>query len=86
MSKKQIFIALGTFIILLLPLVFHFYWTISDYILATILLGSTGFGIELATRKITCNRKRILVGAGLLITGVYVWAELAVGIFTNLGS
>ncbi|GAB4018590.1 hypothetical protein [Spirosoma koreense] len=56
-------------------------WTLSDFIVAGILLYGTGLLCELVLRKVTRFEYRIALCAILLITLLLVWAELAVGIF-----
>ncbi len=77
--------ALATGCILLIPLVAMQYtnevdWTLSDFIVAGILLSGTGLTYKLITRKsgeIVC---RIAVGFALF-TGLFlIWVNLAVGI------
>jgi hypothetical protein len=50
-----------------------------------LLLGSA-LVYELATRKMTNTKYRVAVGVAVTAALLYVWAELAVGIFTNWGS
>jgi hypothetical protein len=83
-------IALAVAAVLLIP---HFAmqltngvnWTQTDFVV----MGSLLFGMAslfvLAARKAP-RRHRTLVGMIFLAVFVYTWAELAVGIFTNLGS
>lgn len=56
-------------------------WTLSDFIVAGVLLFGTGGLIELAIRKINKVGTRVWVILGILIILFLVWAELAVGIF-----
>lgn len=86
MNKKPIYIIIAIVVILLFPFVVNSPWTASDYIIASIILGSAGFGLEFVTRKITSRKKKIVLGLGVVLFTMYIWAELAVGIFTNLGS
>ncbi|MER0440118.1 hypothetical protein [Emticicia sp. W12TSBA100-4] len=72
--------------LLLLPLVAMQFtkevnWTLSDFIVAGVLLFGTGGLIELAMRKINKVGTRVWVILGILIVLFLVWAELAVGIF-----
>lgn len=88
-NKIFIWIALVTAVILLIPLTAMQFsnevvWTVSDFIVAGALLSGTGSLFVLTARRI--KKYRLLTGI-LFFTGLlYVWAELAVGIFTNLGS
>ena len=61
-------------------------WTGSDFVIAGLLLMVTGLAFVLASRAVRTTRQRVVVGGLIALAFVYVWAELAVGIFTNLGS
>ena len=88
-NKIFIWIALATAVILLIPLTTMQFsnevvWTVTDFIVAGALLSVTGTLFVLTARRM---KKHRLVTGILFFTGLlYVWAELAVGIFTNLGS
>ncbi|MCH5717302.1 hypothetical protein [Niabella hibiscisoli] len=56
-------------------------WSSSDFVVAGVLLLSTGLVIELALRKIKRMPYRLLTAAVILFIGFIIWAELAVGIF-----
>jgi protein-S-isoprenylcysteine O-methyltransferase Ste14 len=56
------------------------FWTSSDFVIMGILLLITGLLGELVLRKIKSKRNRIIVAAVILLTFLFVWAELAVGI------
>jgi hypothetical protein len=61
-------------------------WELNDFAVAGILLFSAGLVLDqIITRVHGKNRKIIALGV-LVLTFLYVWAELAVGVFTNLGS
>jgi len=90
-SKNIIRIALGTALILLIPLVAMQFskevdWDFADFIIIGTLLFGTGLAYELIASRLRNKNHRIVAGVVLLILLLYVWAELAVGIFTNLGS
>lgn len=85
-----IWIAIVTAVILLIPLTAMQFtnevsWDETDFIV----MGSLLFGMAslfvLAARK-TARHSRMLLGMVFLAVFVYIWAELAVGVFTNLGS
>jgi len=90
-NKRALFIILLITIILLLPLIAirfsdEVIWDLPDFVIMGILLSITGFGFELILKKVK-NRKIQIFFIFILITlFLYVWAELAVGIFTHLGS
>jgi hypothetical protein len=81
--------ALATALVLLIPLVAMTFtnevaWTFSDFVVAGMLLFGAGSLFVLAARRAT--KYRALVGLAVGAALLYVWAELAVGVFTGLGS
>jgi len=56
-------------------------WTLSDFVIAGILLLGTGIVIEVVARKVKNRKTRIGIVVGTLIAFFLVWAELAVGLF-----
>jgi hypothetical protein len=91
-SKKHLsYIALGTGVVLLIPLIAmqssdEVDWKLTDFVIIGILLFSIGLAYELIYPKLKNKNQKILVGVALGLLLMYLWAELAVGIFTNLGS
>lgn len=91
LARGLLLVALVTAAVLTVPLVAMQFttevnWTGSDFAAAGALLALTGLVLTLALRKLRSPRSR-LVAAGLIGLGfLYCWAEMAVGIFTNLGS
>ncbi len=101
-NKNIIFIAVGTLLILMIPfLAMQFNWqapdpgnsvsdgvnwTLGDFMVAGILLFSTGLAFELVFRRVKNTKHRIFIALGLLALFFYIWVELAVGIFFNFGS
>ena len=61
-------------------------WNSIDFIIIGVLIVVTGLAFATASSKIHQFRYRVIAGIILLIVLLYIWAELAVGIFTNLGS
>ena len=90
MKAKRLFILLFIVIgILLIPIIAtllndEFYWTISDFVLAGILLFCTGLIIELVIRKVSKIKYRITIIFAILILLAIIWAEIAVGVFDAL--
>jgi hypothetical protein len=79
-------VLVGTGAVLLVPLVAMGFtrevnWGPLDFVVAGILLAGIGSLYVLLTRKLRTAPQRRLVGGGLLLTLMLVWAELAVGIF-----
>ena len=91
-SRNSIFgwIALTTVAILLVPLVAMQFttevqWDETDFIVMGILVFGIASTFVLVARR-TSRKYRALIGLTFLLAFLYLWAELAVGIFTNLGS
>ncbi len=91
LGKSLLVVALVTAAILMIPLVAMQFtgevnWDGTDFIAAGALLALSGLVLTFALRKVRTAQGRLLaigvVGLGFL----YLWAEMAVGIFTNLGS
>jgi hypothetical protein len=61
-----------------------FNWTLSDFVVAGILLLTTGLLLEAVWRN--AGKYRALAIGGIMFLFLWLWAELAVGIFTNWGS
>lgn len=56
-------------------------WSATDFLVAGILLVSTGLLCEFILRKFTKRIYRIAICGVVLVALLLVWAELAVGIF-----
>lgn len=61
-------------------------WTLQDFVAAGILLFMAGLVLDLITRRVRVREHRIIAVSVLVAVFLYVWAELAVGIFTHWGS
>jgi hypothetical protein len=89
-NKVFLWIALATGLILLVPLIAmqlsdEVVWSLLDFATAGALLFGTSLLFVLAARKVD-KRYRVAIGIALMAALLYVWLELAVGIFTNWGS
>jgi uncharacterized membrane protein len=85
-SKRIIFILGIVTSILLIPLIAMQFtqevnWTLSDFIVAGVLLLVAGLGLELVLQKVNNKENRIAFYALIIIVLLLIWAELAVGIF-----
>ncbi len=81
--------ALGTVSILLIPLVAMQYtsevnWTLSDFMVMGTMLLVVGILLELILRSKA--KYRIAAAIAVVLAFLWLWAELAVGLFTNWGS
>lgn len=61
-------------------------WTMFDFVVIGTLIFGTGLMLDLAIKKTRNNTHRVALGVLILAVFLYIWAELAVGIFTNWGS
>ena len=83
-------LALATSLLLSVPLIAMQFtpevnWTGFDFAVMAVLLFGMGSLFVLIARNVPRQYRTLLaVGMGLLL--LYIWAELAVGIFTDLGS
>jgi len=89
-------LALATGILLLVPLALQltigtgvdgqgFNWRPSDFVVMGALIFVTGCVFVLAARKLA-RKHWLALGIVVALAFLYVWAELAVGIFFNFGS
>ena len=88
-NKVLVWVALATGFVLLVPwLAMRFTdevaWTLLDFVAAGTLVFGAGLVFVLAAR--TMPKYRAITGIALAVALIYVWVELAVGIFTTWGS
>lgn len=83
-NKVFLWIALATSVILSIPLLTNAPWTMSDFVIAGIVLFVFGSIFVLAARKF--RKHRLIVGLIVAFLFLWLWVELAVGLFTNWGS
>lgn len=89
-NKIFIWIALATGLILSIPLVAMQFtgevdWSLGDFIVMGILIFGIAFTFVHVAR-VTPRKYRTLIGIAFAMAFLWIWAELAVGVFTNLGS
>lgn len=89
--RRIIRVALITGLLLLVPFIAMQFtdevnWTAGDFVVMGTLLLIVGFVFELIVRRVKDKDRRFVAAVVLLLAFLYVWAELAVGIFTNWGS
>ena len=89
-SSVFMWIALATGCVLLIPLIAMQFttevrWDETDFTVMGALVFGTASLFVLAARRAP-RKYRWLVGALFIAAFLYLWAELAVGVFTNLGS
>ncbi|MBT8062844.1 MAG: hypothetical protein KJO85_09170 [Gammaproteobacteria bacterium] len=83
-------IAVATGLILLIPLIAMQFttevnWDAPDFLVAGLLLLGAGSLFVLSSRMVP-SKHRLVLGVVFAVAVAYIWAELAVGVFTNLGS
>lgn len=90
--KKSAFLwlAVTTIMLLLVPFIAMQFtpevnWSLADFVIMGVLLFSMG-SLFILVSRIVPNRYRWLVAMLSLLLLLFLWAELAVGIFTDLGS
>jgi len=88
-NKNIVRILLATIGILLIPLIAMQFtsevnWTLSDFVVMGVLLFVTGLALDAVLRK--AGKYRFIGAIGVLVLFFWIWAELAVGVFTNIGS
>ena len=89
-NSAFVWIAFVTGLILLLPVIAMQFtnevdWDITDFVVMGLLLFGAGSSFVLVSWKLP-RRRRVVIGTMFAAAFLYVWAELAVGIFTTLGS
>jgi hypothetical protein len=85
-NKRLTGIVLTVALLLLIPLIAMLFtdevnWTLSDFVVAGILLLGTGLMCEFVMRKVNKSGYRIAMILAILIVFALIWLELAVGIF-----
>lgn len=90
-SKNIIRPLLVTLLMLLIPVfgnqfVDGWNWSLGDFIIMGALIFGTGLLVELAVRKIKKREHRYIAVFLIIFALVWLWVELAVGLFTNWGS
>lgn len=83
-------IALATGMALLIPMIAmrfstEFNWNTMDFALMGLLIFGSASAFVIAARKIP-KKYWFILGVVCTTVFLFIWAELAVGIFTNLGS
>lgn len=87
LKNKRLLIVVTTVVLLLLiPLVAMQFtnevnWDLADFVVAAILLLSTGFTLEFIITKVKKPKYRIALSLAVVMMLLIIWAELAVGIF-----
>lgn len=97
MKKKNIIlVAIGTGLILLIPLALQFAigtgvdgqgfnWKLEDFVIIGILLFGTGLTLDFAARRIANPTRRAFAIVAIVAVLLLIWADLAVGIFNIPG-
>lgn len=62
------------------------HWTFDDFLLAAVLFVGVGLIYEFGIKRLNNALSRIYFLALLMLGLVWLWAELAVGVFTRWGS
>jgi len=84
-------IALSVAVVLMIPAVGMLLsdevnWSLGDFIVIGMLVSLAGVAYEYGIKRLETARGRFIAVIALLAVVAYIWAELAVGIFTDLGN
>ena len=60
-------------------------WDVRDFVVMGFLLFAAG-GSWILTARRAPHKHRVFIAGMFIAAFLYIWAELAVGVFTNLGS
>ena len=85
-NKRLVGIVLTVALLLLIPFIAMQFtnevnWTVFDFMVAGVLLLGTGLLCELVIRKVKNIKYRLAICGVILIALLFIWIELAVGIF-----
>ncbi len=85
-NKRLVFIIIFIAIFLSIPLIAMQFtnavqWTLFDFLVAAVLLFSTGLVCELVLRKVKKNKQRFIICFVVIALLTIIWVELAAGIF-----
>lgn len=72
--------ALGTALLLLIPVIGQWPWSASDFIIMGTLIFGSGVAYEVIVKQLG-KKHRTAVAVILVIAFILIWAELAVGLF-----
>ena len=89
-SRTLLWLVVATSVLLLIPLIAMQFteevnWSVADFAVMGLMLLVSGSLFVLVTSG-TSRKRQLIVGSAIAMAFLYVWAELAVGIFTNVGS
>lgn len=90
-NKVFCLIAAATGVVLLVPLIAMQFsdevnWTLSDFVAMGVLIMGMTSAFVLVARRLDSGRKRLVAAVIFGVLLLWLWAELAVGVFTNWGS
>jgi hypothetical protein len=90
LNNRVTHIALGTLVVLSVPLIVMQFtdevrWGALDFAAVGALLFVAGLLYVLAVKKVKKMAYRAIIGIVIVLAALYLWAEMAVGIFTNWG-
>lgn len=75
---------LGTVTILMVPFLGKWPWSPSDFIVMGTMIFITGLMLNLTSKKM--GKYKVTAIIVIILMFLWLWAELAVGVFTNWGS
>jgi hypothetical protein len=84
MKKSIIRVALVTLGLLLIPFILRWPWDSTDFLVMGAIIFIAGMAIEFIRTR--AGKYKVVGIVAVLVAFMWLWAELAVGIFTNWGS
>lgn len=84
--KIMLKILVFTAVILLVPFLLGWQWAPGDYLIMGALIFVFGTLLAWTARSIRPGKYKFLMLFAIAAIFVYIWAELAVGLFFNIGS
>lgn len=86
LAEDIVRVVIGTALVLMVPLAAMQFdsgvnWGPEDFALIAVLLATTGLMCVAVSRNVDRPKYRAMVGAGLVLAVLVIWAELAVGVF-----
>lgn len=84
MQNSVVRAALAAIGLLMIPFLFQWPWTSSDFVVMGAMIFVFGLALDLVLKK--AGKYKVAGGIAIVFLFLWLWVELAVGLFTNWGS